>query len=486
VAAGLVMRRHWLAVLQHAARSGEHVAIAVPRVVRSNGHIESAGLARKGGELGRRYESKPEDYGPALVPVPVIAAERSCIYLDRRALRTVAPTGDTPDVCDQFWQTGWQIVYAPSAEARRSTHVAIPAVPDDRRAPQKRPRSRRVKLGASRDIIYVTENTAIGGGHRDVFEHLNGLAARGHRAELYTLGSAPGWFDLRVPVRSFSDYGALAGALAPLDAVKVATWWATAEPVWRASVARGIPAYFVQDIETSYYPDDQRARFRVLASYREEFRYMTISNWNRERLAELGLSAELIAPGVDLATFAPRPAIHRRRDMVLALGRTLPLKNFPLSLAAWRALSRPRPELRLFGSEPQLADEAGIVYEERPTDERVAELLCEASVFVATSTHEGFCLPVLEAMACGTPVVCTDAHGNRDFCVDGENCLMPSARAEDVAAAIARLLGDADLRRRLGQAGLETAASYSWKPRIDALERFMHGVANRDHAAAAC
>ena len=63
--------------------------------------------------------------------------------------------------------------------------------------------------------------------------------------------------------------------------------------------------YFVQDIETSYYPDDESVRHAVLDSYRPEFRYMTISSWNRERLRELGLDAELIPPGIDLETFRP-------------------------------------------------------------------------------------------------------------------------------------------------------------------------------------
>ncbi len=75
--------------------------------------------------------------------------------------------------------------------------------------------------------------------------------------------------------------------------------------MWRASVLHGIPVYFVQDIETSYYPDDERARHAVIDSYRPEFRYMTISSWNRERLRELGLDAELIPPGIDLETFRP-------------------------------------------------------------------------------------------------------------------------------------------------------------------------------------
>ena len=65
-----------------------------------------------------------------------------------------------------------------------------------------------------------------------------------------------------------------------------------------------------------------------------------------------------------------------------------------------------------------------------PSDAEVNELLNTATVFVQTSRHEGFCLPVLEAMATGIPVVCTDAHGNRDFCRDGENCLMPAAEPD--------------------------------------------------------
>jgi glycosyltransferase involved in cell wall biosynthesis len=189
------------------------------------------------------------------------------------------------------------------------------------------------------------------------------------------------------------------------------------------------------------------------------------------------LAAQLVAPGVDLGTFRPRPGGPRREGMVLALGRSNPLKNFPLTLAAWRALPDPRPELCLFGIEPELAGEPGIVYEYAPSDQRVNELMCEATVFVQTSTHEGFCLPVLEAMASGAAVVCTDAHGNRDFCVDGENCLMPAGHAEDVAAALTRLLADPPLRARLASAAIATAADYAWERRIDTLEQFLNQTA---------
>jgi glycosyltransferase involved in cell wall biosynthesis len=283
-------------------------------------------------------------------------------------------------------------------------------------------------------------------------------------------------------VRSFGDYEALVRELAQVDAIKVATWWTTAAPVWRASVVRGIPVYFVQDIETSYYPDDEGTRHAVLASYRPEFRYMTISSWNRERLGDLGLDAELIPPGLDLDTFKPLPGVQRRADMVLALGRANPLKNLPLTIAAWRALQQRAeidepPELCLFGIEPEVASGAGIRYVDSPTDAEVNALFNEATVFVQTSSHEGFALPPLEAMATGGAVVCTDAHGNRDFCADGQNCLMPDADRDSVCGALARALSDGELRARLGRAGQETARTYAWERRIDALEEFLCAVA---------
>jgi glycosyltransferase involved in cell wall biosynthesis len=301
---------------------------------------------------------------------------------------------------------------------------------------------------------------------------------------LYSLGGQPDWFPLEAPVHSFATYDDLAAALAGEDAIKVATWWATAPFVWRASVARGLPVYFVQDIETSYYGDDPAMQDRVLASYREEFRYMTISGWNRERLAELGREAELIPPGIDLDVFRRLPDRPKRDDVVLALGRSNPLKNLPLTLAAWDRLN-PRPELWMFGIEPELSPAEGARYFEAPTDEQVNELFNDAAAFVQTSRHEGFCLPPLEAMAAGTPVVCTDAHGNRDFCRDGDNCLVVEPHPEAVAAALRRVLTEPDLRGRLVEGGLATVGEYAWERRIDAVERFFGALAEPAYSSSA-
>jgi GT2 family glycosyltransferase len=488
----------WLACLQHAACEDEDIGVVTGKLLYPDGRIQFGGTVRNREApewFDHRFRFRPADWRPANLTQPVLAATGACMYIRRAALDRIGPFDEAypmayedVDWCLRAWQAGFRVIYCPQAQLRHYESVTRGSALREREQVSQRvfwerwgsffdERDVRTEDGALR-VVYVTEDTGVGGGHRDIFEHLNGLRERGHAAELWSLGERPTWFELNVPVRSFPDYDGLVQALAPVRAIKVATWWNTAAAVWSASVLEGIPVYFVQDIETSYYPEDAALRAAVLASYRHEFRYMTISSWNRERLRELGLDATLIPPGIDLETFRPLPERPRRRDMVLALGRSNPLKNLPLTIAAWRALPEPRPELCLFGIEPELAAaEPGIRYVVRPSDEQVNELLGEATVFVQTSTHEGFCLPPLEAMATGGAVVCTDAHGNRDFCRDGENCLMPSPDRRSVATALALALSDAELRDRLGARGRETAADYAWPRRLDALEAFLTEVA---------
>jgi GT2 family glycosyltransferase/glycosyltransferase involved in cell wall biosynthesis len=502
----------WLECLQYAAHRYEDIGIVGAQLQYPDGRIQFGGTVRNGDQpewFDHRYRFKPSGWGPAEQTSPALAITGACMYVRREVIERVgllderyAMAYEDVDWCLRAWQAGFRVLYFPAAQlvhhesVTRGTELgererdsqrlfwerwsdffdARSVLADEQEVTHERCSSEGANQGRLR-VVYVTEGTGVGGGHRDIFEHLNRLSARGHDVSLYTLGDRPEWFPLRVPIHSFEDYNELAASLAELDAIKVATWWMTATPVWRASIPRGIPVYFVQDVETSYYPDHERARHAVLDSYRPEFRYMTISSWNRDRLRELGLYAELIPPGIDLQTFRPRAEVARREGMLLALGRSNPLKNLPLTLAAWKALQEPRPELCLFGIEPELAYEEEVRYVDSPDDEQVNELLCQATVFIQTSTHEGFALPPLEAMATGAAVVCTDAHGNRDFCADGVNCLMPDANPGAVTAALARLLADPELRARLGRAGIETAKEYAWERRIDELEGFFERVA---------
>jgi glycosyltransferase involved in cell wall biosynthesis len=477
-----------LDVLQNAAYAGDDQArgAVCAREVEPGGTVRSVGLfhdPHAPDAFDERYRGRSVGDGAASAMVPVLAASGACLYLRRDAIEEAGgldPSASAADACLRLWRAGRRVVAWPEISVTRTAPSAGPEV-----APQWRKwlADRAVRSADGRlRIVYVTQDTGVGGGHRVIFEHCNGLAARGHDVALWSLGSPPDWFDLQVPVRTFDGYGPLEAALEPLRAIKVASWWETARPVWLASVRHGIGAHFVQDIETSYYPNDEWHWGTILASYREELRTFTTSGWNRDRLAGLGLSADAVPPGVDLKQFRELPDVRCRDDLILALGRSQPLKNLPLTLEAAERVNG--AELLLFGSEPHLGGERGVGYVERPSDEEVNRLLNQAAVFVQTSHHEGFCLPPLEAMAAGCPVVCTDAHGNRDYCVDGENCLMPEPTPDAVADAIRRALHDDRLRARLVTGGRRTAADYGWEARIDALERFLEEITTTLHAHA--
>jgi GT2 family glycosyltransferase/glycosyltransferase involved in cell wall biosynthesis len=499
----VIAHRGWLERLQHWAYREPDAGIVGPKLLYADGTIQSAGTIRNPSAsewFDHAHRFKPGDHPPANVPQPYLAMTGAALYVRRRVLDEVGLLDEgygmayeDVDWCLRAWEAGLRVLYCPQASLTHLESKTRGMAQGERElASQRRfwarwgawfdDRDVRAEDGGLR-IVYVTEGTGVGGGHRVVFQHLEGLAARGHHCELWTLGEPPDWYELGVPVRTFPSYGRLSAELADVDAIKVATWWTTAPAVWEASVRRGRPAYFVQDIETSYYAEDHGIHGAVLATYRPEFHVVCTSRWVKEQLRGMGLEPSRVPPGLDRDRFV---ALGRERHpgAVLALGRANPLKDFSLTAAAYRRLPAPRPELWLFGIEPELGEPLGARYEVAPSDAEVNELLNTATVFVQTSRHEGFCLPVLEAMATGIPVVCTDAHGNRDFCRDGENCLMPAAEPGAVAAAIARVLADGDLRARLSAAGLETAAANDWSRRLGELEAFFERVAGSRTAVA--
>lgn len=328
-----------------------------------------------------------------------------------------------------------------------------------------------------RRVIFVLNATSVSGGIRVVVEEAEGLAARGFDVEIWSLQGTPEWIELSVPVISFRSYEDLLLALRNERAIKVATWWETSEVVFLASINHGIPVNFVQEFETWFYPDQPWSRSAVATSYRPELRTLTTGQFQRGELAEIGVDATLIPPGYDPDVFHVDETVVREADIVLALGRSFFQKNFAMTQRAWERLGDARPKLLMYGNEPDLIAHAAADYVIRPDDDGVRTLYNRATCFVQTSIHEGFGLPILEAMACGCPVITTDAHGNRDFCVDGENCLIvPQDDDAALAEAMRRLLADEELQQRLREGGLRTAERYCWPVVLDELAGYYREV----------
>lgn len=95
-------------------------------------------------------------------------------------------------------------------------------------------------------------------------------------------------------------------------------------------------------------------------------------------------------------------------------------------------------------------------------DDDLPSLYASATVFAFPSSYEGFGLPVLEAMASGTPVVCSDGSSLREIAAQSA-LAVPSGQPEALAAALESVLAGAGLRDDLRQKGLERAAKFTWE-----------------------
>jgi glycosyltransferase involved in cell wall biosynthesis len=94
-------------------------------------------------------------------------------------------------------------------------------------------------------------------------------------------------------------------------------------------------------------------------------------------------------------------------------------------------------------------------------DEDLSILYSDATAFIFPSLYEGFGLPILEAMQCGTPVITSNSTSLPE--VAGDAAILIDSKDEDaLCQAMLNLLSDADLREQLSQKGLEQAEQFSW------------------------
>jgi phosphatidylinositol alpha-mannosyltransferase len=207
---------------------------------------------------------------------------------------------------------------------------------------------------------------------------------------------------------------------------------------------------------------------------------------------------KVIPNGVDIDRFQRAVPLARWQDgtrNILFVGRFEPRKGLLELLKAYRILRKTGCECRLLvvGTGP-LGKEArryiatrrlrGVEFLGRVSDEEKAQLYRTADVYVSPATGgESFGIVLLEAMAAGTAIVASDIHGYKGVVRRGrEALLVPPNEPKPLAAAIARLLGDDDLRAEMAMAGLERAQDFSWE-RVTAKVDGFYGVIIRRLAA---
>lgn len=215
---------------------------------------------------------------------------------------------------------------------------------------------------------------------------------------------------------------------------------------------------------------------------------LLVANERTRRALPSGVRGEvvtLIENGVDLEIWSP-PQDQPRHDgpaRFIFLGRLVPLKAVDLLLEALaRVEVQPPPTLEVLGDGTIRADLEGqaerlglkgrVRFSGWQSQAECARRMREADALVLPSLHECGGAVVLEAMACGKPVVATAWGGPLDYLDDSCGVLVPPDSREGLVAglaeALSRLASDPDLRRRLGRAGRSRVErEFDWEAKID-------------------
>jgi glycosyltransferase involved in cell wall biosynthesis len=184
-------------------------------------------------------------------------------------------------------------------------------------------------------------------------------------------------------------------------------------------------------------------------------------------LRRAGAPVQLIPHGVDLDRFRPTPPPRAQVLTILAVGRLVPKKGFPVLLEAAAQLLAP-VRVRIVGDGAQREElerrvaELGLTgrvelagpatHDDLPAEYAAAHIVVVPSIMDATGDRDGLPNVVLEAMSCGRPVVASDVGAVSSAVVDGRTgVLVPPGDAEALGGALEFLVDQPDMRERLGR-----------------------------------
>ncbi len=261
--------------------------------------------------------------------------------------------------------------------------------------------------------------------------------------------------------------------------MNVAPWW--------------VPCPFVVTIHDLAYlryphvhPRGRRAYLTLLTRWtaRRVRAVIAVSTYTAQEVEKLlslpGERITVIYEGVD-ADYQPRPrdeveSFRRERGLperyILCVGNLEPRKNLPRLVEAYARVRAPGVPLVLLGPRGWEYDEifrrvealdlsGRVVFPGFVSREELPLWYNGATIMVYPSLYEGFGLPPLEAMACGTPVLTSNSSSLPEV-VGTAGLQVPPDDTDAMAAEMQRLLDDATLRSELSQRGVERARLFSW------------------------
>jgi alpha-maltose-1-phosphate synthase len=208
---------------------------------------------------------------------------------------------------------------------------------------------------------------------------------------------------------------------------------------------------------------------RELREYEVADRIIVPSELARQSFIRRGVDMARLSKvpyGVDISAFAPSASM-RQPGAIVSVGTVGLRKGHRYLVQAFRSMLSPSTSLTLVGPIEQgwstrLGLEKGDVRITGAVDRRrVIEELQRASIFALASVEEGLALVLVQAMACGLPVVATDATGVRELITHGvEGLVVPAGDSRALTEAFERLLAEPETARMMGEAARQRVESF--------------------------
>jgi glycosyltransferase involved in cell wall biosynthesis len=352
-------------------------------------------------------------------------------------------------------------------------------------------------------ITFVLPYASLAGGIRVVAIYSDRLQKRGHKVTIVSLPRpamsfkqkikfllkekkwpdqkrSPSHLDgLNIEHRLLEKYRPICNDDVPDADVVIATWWETAEWVNSFKPAKGKKIYFVQHHEIFQGQPIER----VKATYLLPLRKITISNWLVQIMKnEYGDEDVALVPNaVDYDFFNSAERKKQATPTIGFLYFNTHSKGCDIVIEALVQARKHFPTLQIltFGSGPlskKLPLPENSKYYFQPAQDKIREIYSSCDFWLFGSREEGFGLPILEAMACRTPVIATKAGAAPELLAGGAGILIEDWSVERMTEGVlnACTMTPEEWRRR-SQLARDTATRYSWDDAILLFEKALEG-----------
>ena len=257
----------------------------------------------------------------------------------------------------------------------------------------------------------------------------------------------------------------------------VATMWSTVKFLENYTNI-GKRYYLVQNFETNFYEANDPLRIEANQKYspKIEVEFLTISKWCEEWLKdEYEHESRYLPNGIHTENYRPRKRNLDGKIKILVEGDCgVYYKNVDESFKITNQLDRDKFEVWYlsYNAEPKEWYKVDKFLHKVPF-EKVSDVYRQCDILLKTSFLESFSYPPLEMMATGGYAVVVPNGGNKEYLVDGKNCLLyPHGKIEKGIEAIYRICEDEALRDKLYEGGQKTAQSREWKNLEDDILKF--------------